>query len=214
MTASPSTTPPFSSTTMRRSASPSSAMPRCAPCFRTCAWRFSGCSAPQPSLMFVPSGLSPTRDDLGAELLEAPRARPCTRRRARSRRRCVRPSSVRCRGNVFLQEDDVAAARVVDADGLADVGRRSDAQRVDRVAEDEPLDLGLDLVGELEAVAAEELDAVVLVRVVATPRSRRRRRRRASTCVMNAMPGVGSGPTSRRRRPSSRCREASACSSM
>ena len=39
-------------------------------------------------------------------------------------------------------------------------------QRVDHAAYDEPLDLGLELVGKLEARAAEELDAVVLEGVV------------------------------------------------
>ncbi len=58
---------------------------------------------------------------------------------------------------------DIAAAAVVDAPGPADqlrLGQR-DLARHDR------LDLGLGLVGELEAVRAEELDAVVRGRIVA-----------------------------------------------
>ncbi len=64
-----------------------------------------------------------------------------------------------------LHEDVVPPDRVVDAKRLADLrGRRP--QRVDRVGEHQPFDLSLDLVGQLEALAVEELDAVVLKRVV------------------------------------------------
>ena len=64
-----------------------------------------------------------------------------------------------------LHEDVVAPDRVVDAERLADRGGRR-TERVDRVREHEPLDLRLDLVGQLEPRPAEELDAVVLERVV------------------------------------------------
>ena len=70
------------------------------------------------------------------------------------------------REGVF-QELDVAPDRVVDALRLADrVGRgaRPVVAAADRLHA--PLDLGLDLVGQLEAVGGEDLDAVVLVRIV------------------------------------------------
>ena len=53
---SPSTTRPCRSTTTRRSASPSSAKPRSAPRAITCSARSAGAVAPQPTLMFSPSG--------------------------------------------------------------------------------------------------------------------------------------------------------------
>ena len=60
---------------------------------------------------------------------------------------------------------DVAAQRVVDAHRLADcVGGRADV--FDLAAEDQVLDLIFDLVVELVAVGAEELDAVVVVGIV------------------------------------------------
>ena len=64
-----------------------------------------------------------------------------------------------------LGEDVVAADGIVDAEGLPDLGSGR-AERVDRVREDEPLDLRLELVGELEPGRAEELDAVVLEGIV------------------------------------------------
>ena len=64
-----------------------------------------------------------------------------------------------------LGEDHVAAARVLEllgaADRLAGLAHRQGALFEQR------LDLGLGLVGELEAVGAEDLDAVVVVRIVA-----------------------------------------------
>ncbi len=59
MTASPSTTWPFSSMTMTRSASPSRAMPMRAPRLTTSAWAPSGCSAPESRLMLTPFGRTP-----------------------------------------------------------------------------------------------------------------------------------------------------------
>ena len=59
MTASPSTTSPFSSMTMTRSASPSRAMPMWAPRRRTSSRACSGCSAPTSRLMLVPLGFTP-----------------------------------------------------------------------------------------------------------------------------------------------------------
>ena len=59
ITASPSTIWPFSSITITRSASPSSAMPMRAPRRTTSAQACSGCSAPHSRLMLVPFGRTP-----------------------------------------------------------------------------------------------------------------------------------------------------------
>ena len=59
MTASPSTICPFSSMTITRSASPSRAIPICAPRRTTSARALSGCSAPQSRLMLTPLGFTP-----------------------------------------------------------------------------------------------------------------------------------------------------------
>ena len=67
------------------------------------------------------------------------------------------------RGKRALGELDVAVLRVVDALGAAELGR---GELLRQVALDQLLDLALDLVGELEAVRPEQLDAVVVVRVV------------------------------------------------
>src|SRR5262249_17665424 len=56
---SPSIAWPCSSTMIRRSASPSSAMPQCAPCATTCSCIARGSVAPQPLLMLKPSGSTP-----------------------------------------------------------------------------------------------------------------------------------------------------------
>ncbi|MGC3991561.1 MAG: hypothetical protein QM796_18105 [Chthoniobacteraceae bacterium] len=75
------------------------------------------------------------------------------------------PSRVRPRGKLGLGKFHVAPERVVDALGLADIaGGRAD--RINLAAEDQMLDPALDLVVELVAVAAEELDTVVLVGIV------------------------------------------------
>ncbi len=69
------------------------------------------------------------------------------------------------RGNEALAIFDVAAQRVVNAHRLADrVGGRADV--LDLAAEHQALDLVLDLVVELVAVGAEELDAVVVIGIV------------------------------------------------
>ncbi len=59
----------------------------------------------------------------------------------------------------------VTADRIIDPEGLADLrGRRADG--IDGAGEDQVLHLLFDLVRKLEPVAAEELDAVVLIGVV------------------------------------------------
>ena len=65
-----------------------------------------------------------------------------------------------------LQEHNVAPDRVLDPDRTADVGRPR-PEPGQGIPLHHVLDLPLDLVGELEPVAGEHLDAVVLIRVVA-----------------------------------------------
>ena len=57
---SPSTSWPFSSTTISRSASPSSARPMSAPLATTVSCKSSGWVEPQSSLMLRPSGVTPS----------------------------------------------------------------------------------------------------------------------------------------------------------
>ena len=68
-------------------------------------------------------------------------------------------------GNDDFDELDVAPGRIVDALGAAELG--GGRERLGEVvALHAPLDLQLDRVGELVAVRPEQLDAVVLVRIV------------------------------------------------
>ena len=68
-------------------------------------------------------------------------------------------------GKGALGVDAVATPRVVDPVGLPDP-LRAGPRPVDGLAPEQRLDLGLDRVGQLEAVAREELDSVVLVGIV------------------------------------------------
>ena len=68
-------------------------------------------------------------------------------------------------GERSLCELDVTAQRVVNADGFADL-RGGGADALDVAAEDEAFDPRLDGFGQLEAVRAEELDAVIIVGIV------------------------------------------------
>ena len=63
-----------------------------------------------------------------------------------------------------LGEFDVARLRVIDAARAADLGRRGEA--VGEAVRHQLFDLGFALVGELLAVAIEQLDAVVVVGIV------------------------------------------------
>ncbi len=165
MSTSPSTICPRSSTTMTRSASPSSATPMAAPRFTTSARTFSGWSAPESLLMLMPFGFTPMAvtwapsswSTIGATLYAAPCAASTTIRT---------PSSERSCGNVCFKIDDVAGARILEFLGAAD-GGAGVARAEERVVGHQALDLGLHRVGELEAVRPEDLDAVVLIRVVA-----------------------------------------------
>ena len=67
-------------------------------------------------------------------------------------------------GKRALGEFDVAVMHAVDALGAAEIGALG--QPLGNIAVDQLLDLMLELVGELVAVRAEQLDAVVVVRIV------------------------------------------------
>jgi len=59
---------------------------------------------------------------------------------------------------------DIAGLNVIDALGAAEIGRAGEHRR--DVAVDQRFDPRLDLVRQLEAVRSEQLDAVVLERIV------------------------------------------------
>ena len=157
---SPSTSRRCASTARQRSASPSWAMPRSAPCASTAAWSCSRWVEPKPSLMFRPSGSAPmtttsaparrktSGDDLAGGAVGA----------VDHHLQPVQP--VRQRPQQVL---DVAVGRrrqVVTRPTSAPIGRGPASRRIAasmRV---------LDLVGELVPAAGEELDAVVRHRVV------------------------------------------------
>ena len=64
-----------------------------------------------------------------------------------------------------FRELDITAQRIVDPAGPPDFSRRR-PDGIDLAAENEILDLLLDLVVELVAVVPEKLDAVIFVRIV------------------------------------------------
>ena len=148
--------------------------------------------APQPTLMFVPSGSSPIASTSAPSCSNASGAMPAYAPFAQSTA-MRRPVEVGAEALEHVLE--VAVDGDVDAVDLAAARRGRVEQR---------LDLLLRRVGELAALAVEELDAVVLRRVVRrrdddaevearaarppasagrrrAPRRRRRRRRRART---------------------------------
>ena len=84
---SPSTTSPRSSTAIRRSPSPSKARPSRAPVSTTVRCRSAVSVAPQPRLMFVPSGALPIACTVGPEPLERLGREARSKRRSRSRPR-------------------------------------------------------------------------------------------------------------------------------
>jgi len=113
ITASPSTTWPFSSITITRSASPSRAIPICAPRLTTSARAWSGCKAPASRLMLVPFGRTP---------MAWTRARARRRRGGPPRRPPVggvhhhpRPVEGEVAGEAALHEGHVPPARVLES---------------------------------------------------------------------------------------------------
>ena len=123
---SPSISSPFSSAISSRSASPSSAMPRCAPCSTTWAQRYSGTVEPQPRLMLKPSGDTPTGTTV------APSSHSTVGRDAIGRAmraidddlQVVEPQAAREAG---LRRLDIAAGGVVQARGAAERAGRGEA---------------------------------------------------------------------------------------
>ena len=130
---------------------------------RTLAASAAGAVEPTSWLMLKPSGSTPIGDDLGAEFPQRLRrdlvggavgavdddAEAFERQIARQR---------------ALGEFDVAVLDAVDAAGAAEIGRGGEA--LAEVGVDQALDLRLDRVGQLVAVRAEELDAVVVIGIV------------------------------------------------
>ena len=176
---SPSSASPFASTASIRSPSPSKATPRSSSFLRTSSCSARRSVAPQPTLMFVPFGFNADCDNLRPAVLERPR---------RDRR-------VRAVGAVDSdpQPDEVGAEAV---EHVVEVAVDRDLEVVDlpelgiaRLGVEQRLDLLLLRVVELAPVAVEELDAVVLGRVVRrgdddpeVEREQRDRRRRQDPC--------------------------------
>ena len=158
MSSSPSTTVPVRSTASTRSPSPSRAKPTAWPPSTTARASASTWVEPQPSLMLRPSGAS----------LSAVTVAP--RRRKISGADAVGGAVGAVQGDVEAGEVEVGEALVQGAQVVL-LGAVQGAHAPDRRARrrrlvQARLDLGLGLVGELEAVGGEELDAVVAVGVV------------------------------------------------
>jgi len=132
-----------------------------APLARIFFWSFSGWSAPASALMLMPSGRAPIVT-----------TRAPSRRNTRGATRNVAPwaqssatvSLPRSSGKQPHREVDVVGLGAVVVDELADL-RAARAGCLVLLA-DPPLDLGLPGVGELGSLRREELDAVVLERVM------------------------------------------------
>src|SRR3954452_24179501 len=157
---SPSATRPVRSTARTRSPSPSNAKPMSWPPVRICSAISSGCVEPQPALMLRPSGRSPRDRDVGAEVAEDRRRRAVGRAvgavEQDAHAREVQTAEAR------TQRGEVVVERVAGAADAPDRGRAArDSRRLELA-----LDRLLGLVGELVARRAEELDAVVVERVV------------------------------------------------
>ena len=128
MMASPSTTWPFSSARMTRSASPSSASPRSAPVLADRPGHPLGVHRAAAVVDVLPVRLDAERDDLGAQLLEDRRG-DLVGGPVGAVDHDGQPVERQLRGEERLEEDDVAADGVVDALGLADAARRWGAAR-------------------------------------------------------------------------------------
>jgi hypothetical protein len=110
-------------------------------------------------------GIDADRHHLGAELFENLGA-DLVARAVGAIDRDAHRFEARGARHAGLQKNQVASDRVVDARGLADVAVRCAPVRQCAVVENQLLDFRLELVVELEAVAREKLDAVVLERIV------------------------------------------------
>ena len=109
-------------------------------------------------------GLDPDRDHLGAQFLEDCRGH-LVGRPVGAVQHDLQAGEIEILGKGALQEHDEAAGGVVDTVGLAHL-LGGGAQTVDALGEDQLLHHQFGFVRQLEAVAREELDAVVLKGVV------------------------------------------------
>ena len=202
---SPSTSSPCSSTAMHTVGVAVEREPeRRAPCSTTARCSDSGYVEPQSSLMLRPSGSALQHVDLahrgsrnarGASSDAAPFAQSSTTCSPAS----VRPSSALQRG-ARRTASTVRASASKHRRGVADA---SAAGSVRASALELGLDRRLGLVGELAAVGADDLHAVVGPRVVARRDDRRRHAR--ARAARNAIAGVGTHTERRTRRA---CRDA------
>ena len=156
MMASPFTGRPRRSTARQRSASPSNAMPQSASAASTAAATAPRCVEPTRSLMFRPSGSAPMNAGVEVHALGEPagggRGGPV---RAVEHHQAIALHALAVR---LEQPVGVALDGVLDRLDAAAARARGRAHR--------RLDVGLGGVGQLAPVRAEELDAVVGVRVV------------------------------------------------
>ena len=151
---SPSTTLPSWSTARQRSASPSWAMPRSAPCSSTARLSGPRWVDPTPSLMLRPSGSAPMT------VTSAPASlKTCGREAARRAVGAVEHDlqAVQAVRERAEQVDDVAVLGVGEALDAPDLA----ADRAERLLAELFLDGVFHGVRELLAAAGEELDAVV-----------------------------------------------------
>ena len=173
--------------------------------------RFSGWSAPHLWLMFLPSGLDAERDDLGAQLLEH-RGRHPVGGAVGAVDDDGQPLERELAREGVLEEDDVAAARVLEPDRAANLGRGG-PQVVDRRRwRSAPRSSPSVSSGSLKPSRQKNLMPLSWYGLweaeITAPASAR------IEVVMLAMPGVGSGPTSATSTPIEVMPAASACSSM
>ena len=161
---SPSTSRPRSSAKSTRSASPSCVSPTCALRAPHRGADDLGVHRAAAEVDVAPVRLGVEHRDLGAELAQHLR-RDLVGRAVGAVDDDAQPGERQLARERALGELDVAPDRVVGAEGLAD-RVRGRPHVVDPPGGDEVLDLGLERVRELVALAREELDAVVLVGVV------------------------------------------------
>ena len=158
-TASPFTTLPAAETKMARSASPSKATPKSAPWATTAACKLSRWSAPQLRLILRPSGRAANGNHFRAQPAEQFRREP---------ERCAIAAidgnlhAVQSERRNAQQEIEVLPAQVVFRGKRQGRGLDTRGQQ----AEDLLFDQVLFGIRQLEAVMAEHLQAVVLVRIV------------------------------------------------
>jgi hypothetical protein len=110
-------------------------------------------------------GIHADREHLGAELLED-RGTHLVGGTVCAVEHHPHAAQIHVGGEGLLEEDHVAPSRIVDAPRPPEVVR-SGAMALEHAGADQIFDAALELVGQLEAIVGEELDAVVLVGIVA-----------------------------------------------